>query len=235
MPMPMCSCKYCSEAPERLRPGLLIETENTALVFDIGPDLRQQLIETGVEDVDGFFTTHCHIDHFGGLPELHQLHTFTNENIKLYGSKAVEEYIEDSYPWVNIDFNNFQDKEKEFGDLTIHSFKVEHAGYMPMQGFSVEKDGKKIVYIPDLKAVPENEAWKDADLLFVDGMYLFKKHVEDDQNHAAKEELRKQIEKLDADRTILVNISEHFNKMTLEEEKEGTEFELGKDFMEIEI
>lgn len=235
MPVPLCDCEYCDQDIERLRPGLLVESDDTALVFDIGPDIRQQLMETGVDDVDGFFPTHCHFDHFGGLPELHQLYTFANEEISVYGSEAVEEYIQDSFPWINVDFEVFQDGERNFGDLSVKSFQIEHAETMPMQGFSVEKDDKKVVYIPDLKQVPENDVYRDADLLIVDGMYLFVKHVEADEDHASGLELQKQIEKIDAERTILVNISEHFNEMTLEEEKDGTEYEIGKDFMTVEL
>lgn len=213
----------------------MVETGETTLVFDLGPDIRQQLIETGVESVDGFFATHCHVDHFGGLPELHQIQNFAGEEVKLYGSRPVEEYIQDSFPWVSIGFEVFQNEERRFGDVTVKSFEVEHSEVLPMQGFSVEKDGKKAVYVPDLRRVPENEAFRDADILVVDGLYLFEKHFEEDTDHASGEELREEIEKIDADRTILVNISEHFNEMTPEEERAETKYEIGEDFMTVEL
>ena len=229
MPVPMCGCEYCKDGPERLRAGLMVETKETTLVFDAGPDIRQQLLETGVEEADAFFATHCHFDHFGGLPELHTLDNFTDSEINLYGSEAVEEYIEDVYNWIDIKIHR-TDRKVEFEDLEVHPFEVEHSEFLPMQGFSIEKENKKIVYIPDLKRLPENEKYKDADILFVDGMYLFEKHVEEDEDHASGKELKKQIEKIKAEKVILLGISEHFNQMTLQQEEEATEYEIGGDF-----
>jgi len=234
MPVPMCNCEYCEEGPSRLRAGLLVETEETTLVFDAGPDIHQQLLETGVESVDGFFATHCHFDHFGGLPELHTLDRFTESEINLYGSEAVEEYIEEVYTWIDIQVHRTTEKV-DISDCEIHSFEVEHSEFLPMQGFTIKKDGKKIVYIPDLKHLPESEKYKDADLLFVHGMYLFEKHVEEDEDHASGEELKKQIEKVNADKVVLIGNSEHFNKMTIQEEKEATEYEIGEDFEQYNI
>lgn len=232
MPVPLCDCRYCRQGQERLRTGLLVETSEVSMVFDIGPDIRQQLLEVETGSVDAFFATHCHVDHFGGLPELHQLHTFTDKDVKLYGSGAVEEYIEGSFPWVNIDFHRLENSSERIRDAEVHSFKVEHAENMPMQGFAVEKDGKKIVYIPDLKKLPENQAYRDADIAFVDGMYLFKKHVEEDENHATGEKLKEEIEKINADKVVLVNSSEHFNQMTRKEEKQETRYTIGEDLQE---
>jgi len=230
MPIPMCGCEYCEEGPERLRAGLMVQTEETTLVFDVGPDIRQQLLETGVEEVDGFFATHCHFDRFGGLPELHTLDQHTESEINLYGSEAIEEV----YSWINIEVHS-TDGNTELGDLEVTSFEVEHNDFLPMQGFSIQKNGKKIVYIPDLKHLPESDKYRNADILFVDGMYLFEKHVEEDEDHASGPELKKQIEKAEADKVVLLGISEHFNEMTLQEEEEATEYQIGEDFEQYSI
>lgn len=231
MPVPWCGCEYCEGGPERLRAGLMVETENTSLVLDVGPDIRQQLIEVGAETVDAFFATHCHFDHFGGLPELDNLGRFTESEVKLYGSEAIEDYMEEVFSWTDVDFEVIEDR-KEIGDLTVEAFPVEHNDYLPMQGFSLTRDNKKVVYIPDLKALPDSEKYRDADILFVDGMYLFKKHVEEDDDHASGEKLKEEIEKVDAEKVVLLGNSEHFNQMTLQEEKEATKYQIGEDFVE---
>ena len=234
MPVPMCNCEYCAEGPERLRSGVMVETGETNIVLDIGPDIRQQLLETGVENVDAFFATHCHHDHFGGLPDLHTIENFTDSEVSLYGSGAVQDYISEVYSWTNIEVQSSEDTV-EAGELEVESFEVEHSEFLPMQGFAVKHKGKKIVYIPDLKRLPESEAYKDADILFVDGMYLFEKHVEQDEDHASGKELKEQIEKAEAEKIVLIGNSEHFNQMTLEEEKKATEYEMGEDFNSYKI
>ncbi|QKQ98840.1 MBL fold metallo-hydrolase [Candidatus Nanohaloarchaea archaeon] len=234
MPVPMCKCKYCRKGPERLRAGLKVETEDSTVVFDIGPDLRQQLISTDTSDVDAFFATHAHFDHFGGLPELSNLDVFADAEISIYGSEEVQNYIEDVYSWIDIDYTVFEGST-EIGDLTVEAFPVEHSEFLPMQGYAVESWGKKVVYIPDLKSLPETDVYRDADVLFIDGMYLFEKHMEDDEDHAAKEELKAEIEKCNAEKVVLLGMSEHFNEMTVEEEKEKTRYEIGKDFKEYSL
>ena len=236
MPVPMCDCDYCEDCEERrLRPGVLVEKEDTCVVLDLGPDIREQLLETEAGSVDGFFATHCHFDHFGGLPELHQLHEFADTDVDVYGGEAVREYMDDSFEWVNVDFHELEDEIIDFGGLVVRSFGIEHSEFFPMQGFVVEGDGKKLVYIPDLKSIPDNEVYKDADLLVVDGMYLFKKHIEDDEDHASKDKLREEIEKVNADNVVIVNMSEHFNEMSVEEEKDSTDYMVGEDFMSWEL
>lgn len=235
MPVPMCSCSYCEDCDRRLRPGLLVENNGSKVVLDVSPDIREQLIETGVESVDGFFATHCHFDHFGGLPELHQLNEFTETEIDLYGSSDVKEYIDDSFDWVNVDFHVLESGSVDFEGLSVFAFVVEHSEFFPMQGFVVEDQDSKVVYIPDLKKIPDNSVYEDADLLVVDGMYLFKKHIEDDDDHASGKDLEKEIEKVDASQVVLANISEHFNEMTLSEEEDKTDFEIGRDFQEFQL
>lgn len=228
MPVPMCNCEYCEEGPDRLRTGLKVETQDSTLIFDISPDIREQLIKTNTQEVDGFFPTHAHFDHFGGLPDLHNLDNFTDSEIQIYGSEAIQDYIDDVFSWTDVEFE-LVDEEKEFQDVKVKTFPVEHNQYLPMKGFSIIQNDRKIVYIPDLKSLPESDIYKNADPLFIDGMYLFEKHVEEDEDHASGEYLKQEIEKCDADRVILLGNSEHFNEMTLEEMKNSTEYEIGKD------
>lgn len=229
MPVPMCDCEYCKEGPERLRAGLKVETQETTLIFDVSPDIREQLIKTDTQKVDGFFPTHAHFDHFGGFPELHNLDNFTDSEVQVYGSEAIQDYIEDVFNWTDVNFE-LVEKRMEFQDLNVETFPVEHNDYLPMKGFSVIQDNRKIVYIPDLKSLPESDIYKNADLLFIDGMYFFETHVEEDEDHASGEKLKQEIEKCNADKVVLLGNSEHFNQMTLEEMENSTEYEIGKDF-----
>lgn len=233
MPVPMCDCDYCEAGPQRLRAGLMVENEETTLVFDISPDIRQQLIRTGRVEVDAFFPTHSHFDHFGGFPELNNLKKFTESEIQVYGSEAVQEYINEVFSWTDVDFEVIDDR-KEIGDLKVEVFAVEHNNYLPMQGFSITKNNKKVVYIPDLKSLPPSGKYEGADLLFVDGMYLFDEDAED-EDHASGSELKNEIEKVNAERVVLLGNSEHFNQMTLEEERSATEYEIGQDFEQFEV
>ncbi len=57
----------------RRRPSILVEFDDTALLVDTGPDLRQQLLDAGVESLDAVLYTHMHADHVAGLDDLRAL------------------------------------------------------------------------------------------------------------------------------------------------------------------
>lgn len=225
-----------SDWEERNRPSLKVETEETTVVLDVTPDIYRQLYESGTEDVDGFFITHTHNDHAGGLPDLNNLMMRTD--VQVYGSEAVKSYIDDFMPWLEIDFKEICDGETvEEGDLSVTAVPVEHSEMFSEQAFCVEKDGRKVVYCPDLKAWKDTERLEEPDLLVVDGLYLFEEFM-DDPDHESLEELESEIKKLDAEETVLVNISEHWTEMSTEElERKAEEkgFRICSDYEEIEI
>ncbi len=68
-----CHCPVC-RSPEprnqRLRPSALLTVGNKKLLIDAGPDVRQQLLRSGVDAIDGLVLTHAHYDHTAGLDEL---------------------------------------------------------------------------------------------------------------------------------------------------------------------
>ena len=51
----------------RLRVSLLVESGGKRLLVDCGPDLRQQLLEAQVAELDALVVTHDHADHCHGI------------------------------------------------------------------------------------------------------------------------------------------------------------------------
>jgi ribonuclease BN (tRNA processing enzyme) len=255
MPVPMCGCEYCKKSDRRRRSGLLIETEETTVVLDISPDIKEQLHHEQVYDIDALFVTHFHYDHFWGIQELNHValkdsdHAFNpeefdyngwhNREIKIYGNKTTEEHWKEyhSHGRVkesgNIDFNRMDKDEKaEIGDLEIRSFGIEHGEDGTTQGYVIQKDETKIVYAPDSWRLEDSEVYKNADIFFAEGQ-LFKM-----EGHADQEVLKKQLENADPDRIVLLSVTEHLNQMhteELDEEAEKQGYEIWSDFTSTEI
>jgi phosphoribosyl 1,2-cyclic phosphate phosphodiesterase len=57
----------------RSRVSLLVEQEGTRLLIDTSPDLRQQILDSGITALDAVLYTHAHADHCHGLDELRGL------------------------------------------------------------------------------------------------------------------------------------------------------------------
>lgn len=256
MPAPMCDCKYCKNSEKRRRPGLLIETEEATVVLDISPDIKEQLQETETYDVDAFFVTHFHADHFSGIREIHHMalsdedHAFNPEDLgyngyhgrtlKIYGNQKTKEYLDENLSHIgsneNVNFHLFERGDStEIGNLEIEVFGIQHGVEKDRkvnQGYTVVEDGKKIVYAPDAWKLKESEAYKDADIMFIEGQ-LFKM-----EGHANQEVLEEQIETADPDRVVLLNITEHLEQTSTEELKKAAEekgYEIWSDFDSVEI
>lgn len=68
-----CNCEVCRSTDphdKRLRSAAMIETENTRILIDAGPDIRQQLLRVPFRKIDGVLVTHIHYDHVGGIDDL---------------------------------------------------------------------------------------------------------------------------------------------------------------------
>ncbi len=68
----------------RLRPSILVENGATTVLVDTSPDLRQQLLNAGVERLDGVLYTHYHADHLHGIDDLRPINRAMNAPIDAY-------------------------------------------------------------------------------------------------------------------------------------------------------
>jgi phosphoribosyl 1,2-cyclic phosphate phosphodiesterase len=58
----------------RRRVSILVEHEGRRVLVDTSPDLREQLLDAGVNDVDAVIWTHDHADHCHGIDDLRQVY-----------------------------------------------------------------------------------------------------------------------------------------------------------------
>ena len=71
----------------RTRSSLLIEINNTKLLIDTSPDLRQQLYDAKCTNIDAVIFTHNHADHTSGLPDMRAFSIFNQKKTSLqYGN-----------------------------------------------------------------------------------------------------------------------------------------------------
>ena len=76
VPIITCKCDVCHSndyRDKRLRTSILIETEDTTICVDAGPDFRYQMLRANVTKLDAILITHEHKDHIGGLDDARPL------------------------------------------------------------------------------------------------------------------------------------------------------------------
>lgn len=73
VPIIGCKCASCVSTDlydNRLRASILLEWEETRVLVDAGPDLRQQALRNGFSNIDEVWLTHAHADHTNGIDDL---------------------------------------------------------------------------------------------------------------------------------------------------------------------
>jgi phosphoribosyl 1,2-cyclic phosphate phosphodiesterase len=86
-------CDKRNSKNRRTRSSIIIESENTSLLVDMSPDLRQQILAYGSQKVDAVIMTHVHFDHSFGINELRPLFSEESCTLPIYARKNVLDEI----------------------------------------------------------------------------------------------------------------------------------------------
>jgi len=70
----------------RRRCSVAVQSQNTTLIIDTGPEFREQMNEAGISDVDAVLYTHAHGDHVNGVDDLRILRFRQKKLIPVYGN-----------------------------------------------------------------------------------------------------------------------------------------------------
>jgi phosphoribosyl 1,2-cyclic phosphodiesterase len=243
VPAPLCDCEYCAQSAPRRRPALLVEDGETTVVLDAGPDLAEQLRRTDTYEVDAFFLTHFHRDHADGLLDLLQtLRTGTEtawndagdaHAFGLYMTPTATDHLRETFPYFLDLLDPAWDPDgTSIGPLDVRPFPVEHMrpDYETV-GFVVTDGKSAVAYAPDMEGFVDDppSVAGGVDLFVCEGSPVV------GVNHGDETDLLPAIEALSADRTVLVNASEHARRehtATLESHAAAVDCELGTDFDE---
>lgn len=229
VPAPLCDCEYCLASDRRRHPAVLIETDETTMLLDAGPDLQEQLHEVDVRSVDAVFLTHAHGDHAAGVPALSQTVKWDADHLDavdglaptaedfdpgypFYMTDTAREHLADQYPtWfgTRLRLASIDDAETvAVGDATVTAVPVEHhRPTFQTLGFLVEAGGARLLYAPDMRSWVDGPPAADVDLLVCEGAAVLGQPV-----HGPAEALLAAIDGVGAERTVLVNVNEHLQR-----------------------
>jgi phosphoribosyl 1,2-cyclic phosphate phosphodiesterase len=103
VPMIGCECETCrSPDPRdtRLRPSILIETPDTHVLVDAGPDLRAQALTHRLTRVDAILFTHGHADHILGMDDVRRFNALNHGAMPCYGDAQTLDDIRHVFGYV---------------------------------------------------------------------------------------------------------------------------------------
>ena len=179
VPQVGCVCPVCTSADpkdNRLRASAVLETEDTRILIDCGPDFREQVLHLPFAKIDGVLITHEHYDHVGGLDDLRPFCRFGS--IPIYAESYVAKALRLRMPYCFVDHTypgvpNIPLQEVSAGKIfSIHSteilpIRVMH-GQLPILGYRIGR----LAYITDMLTMPEEsyEQLAGVDVLVVNAL-----------------------------------------------------------------
>jgi phosphoribosyl 1,2-cyclic phosphate phosphodiesterase len=168
VPMIACDCPVCTSADQRdnrLRSSIMVQSANTTLVVDSGPDFRYQMLRARVKHLDAIIFTHSHKDHVAGLDDVRAFNFFSQQPMQVFASDTTQEVIirefpyafyESKYPGVpDIQLNTIGLEPFMAGDIPVTPVMVWHLK-MPVLGFRFGR----FTYITDANRIEESELEK---------------------------------------------------------------------------
>ena len=208
-----CDCRVCRSTnpkDKRLRCSALVETEQTRLLIDRGPDFRQQMMPQPFRRIDGILITHAHYDHMGGMDDVRPYCQFGEINVYAdpIARKGLLEmlpycFVENRYPGVPAIGLHEIHKHEPFtiGDIEIMPIEVMH-GKLPILGYRMGP----LTYITDMKTIDDGELQyiKGTEVLVVNALRQQPHH-----SHQTVDDAVGFARRVGAKRTLLIHSSHH--------------------------
>ena len=161
----------------RRRVSILVKKNNKTFLVDTSPDLRMQMIDANIKDVDAVLYTHSHADHVHGIDDLRAFcwQRKDNKPLPIYSDKYTIDQITRRFDYA------FENKYGPavpslaantigIGNNTIQGINVEAIKQIQGKGFSLGYRFDNIAYSTDVNNLPDESMKKleNLDLWIVD-------------------------------------------------------------------
>lgn len=173
------ACDPADPRNRRTRASIVVESETTCLLVDTSPDLRQQLLDADLIDIDAILWTHDHADHCHGIDDVRQLFHARGTPVPGYGFAETMEQLNIRFGYVFFGRDGYPPTVAEhilspdllIGDIRVRSVVQPH-GSIYSAGFRFDVDGKSIGYSTDFHTFTEEmiEFFQALDVWIVDAL-----------------------------------------------------------------
>ena len=221
------ACDPAEPRNERQRCSILVERVSeggtTRVLVDMSPDLRRQLLASGIRSLDAIVLTHPHADHVHGIDDVRPLVLGAKKRIAVYMDDATSSDVTQkfgyvfrtppgsSYPPLLDEHRIVAGEAQSFagagGTIPITPFRLEH-GEIDALGLRIGD----VAYTPDLNRIPpESEPFLEGlDLWIVDAL-RYKPHP----SHFSLDEALAAIARFRPKRAVLTNLHNDLDYATL--------------------
>ena len=207
------NCDPTNKKNYRTRCSALIKTKNENVIIDTSPDMRQQLINNNINEIDKVLYSHMHADQTHGINDLRVFYLKKKKTIPVYADNLTKKYLLNNFKYCFINFtkeypatlklnsipNNFfiKDGQKK---ISIRPIKVKH-GNIDSICYVIDK---RLAYISDVSEVFKKDFkyLKNLEYLVLDCLWI-NKHP----SHLNLNESINLINELNPKKAVLTNLS----------------------------
>ncbi len=204
-------CLSHDSKDKRLRSSVYIQSQNSHILIDCGPDFRQQMLRENLSKLDAIIFTHEHNDHVLGLDDVRPIFFRQQKNIDLYALPEVLQAVQERFPYAfseqkypGIPEFNLHTLEAyksfEITDCSLLPIAVWH-GKLKILGFRIHN----LAYLTDVSAIPERSMalLQNLDVLIINVLRKEPRH----QAHLVLDQALEILEKLQPKKTYFTHIS----------------------------
>jgi phosphoribosyl 1,2-cyclic phosphate phosphodiesterase len=173
------SCDPNEPKNRRRRASIIVETDQTRILIDTSPDLREQLLDARASRFDAVIWTHDHADHTHGIDDLRQIVLLNRAAVEGYARPATLASVRRRFAYAFEGGQNYPPTVKghelpdvlTIGDITIRVTDQPH-GAVQSAGLRFEAGGFAAGYATDCAALTDGMAslYKDLDVWIVDAL-----------------------------------------------------------------
>ena len=193
----------------------------TSVLIDTSPDLRAQLLDAGIANLDGVIYTHGHADHVHGIDDLRPIVFARRDRLTVWADGPTQERLYSGFSYVIVQpegspYPPILDLKMIHGDVTVEGaggaitfqpFEVGH-GSIDALGFRIGN----MAYLPDVAEIYD-AAWtalEDLDVWVLDAL-----RRDPHPTHAHLDKSLEWIAKAKPKRAILTNMHTDLDYDTL--------------------
>ena len=178
-------CDPTNPKNNRRRCSLLITRTSgdqaTRVLIDTSPDLRSQLLDAGIGELNGVVYTHAHADHVHGIDDLRMIVFNTRAQLQVWADGDTGDALLSRFGYIFVqpkgsayppicDLNTITGDvtiDGPGGPITLTPFEVQH-GNIDALGFRIGG----VAYLPDVSDIPDPvwDSLQDLDCWIVDAL-----------------------------------------------------------------
>ena len=151
----------------RRRVSILVKIKNKTFLIDTSPDLRMQMLDAKVKNIDAVLYTHSHADHVHGIDDLRAFcwQRKDNKPIPIYGDEYTMNQLKNRFNYAfqanlgpaipSLKANNIEIGNNIIEDINIQAIKQIHG-----KGYSLGYRFNNIAYSTDVNKFPDGLMFK---------------------------------------------------------------------------